>query len=189
VMAYRSYLKRNPVERSLEQEVEFVDNVEKLVLEQDLKYKGNQLQNGSSPFDLVYGEGKYSDTDNTLRIKNQSGSDVVVFLKRIDNGEIIRNHYVRAGTSHTFTKIPNVTCFTKFYYGEDWNPARKVRNVIVGGFDTNEQFVDTEQDLMEFKEYEDDKYFYSSQYEITLETIIIEGEAMHEKKVAASEFF
>lgn len=190
VMGYRSYLKRNPVERNVDQDVEFVDEVETLVHEApESKYKGNQLQNGSSPFDAVYGKGEYADTDNNLSVKNQSGNDVIVFLKRVDNGKIIRNHYVGAGTTFTFTQVPNVICFTKFYYGEDWNPTRKVKEVVAGGFDTNEEFVDTEQDIMEFREYQDGNYFYSSQYEITLETIIIEGEAMKENEVAASEFF
>ena len=58
-----------------------------------------------------------------------------------------------------------------------------------GGFETNEDFVDTEEDIMEFREYEEGNYIYSSQFEITLETIELEGQTMSERKVAASEFF
>ncbi len=190
IMGYRSYLKRNPVEKNVDQEVEFVDKVETLVLEEiKSEYEGNQLPNGDSPFDAVYGKGKYADTKNELRVKNQSGNDVVVFLKRVDNGEIIRNHYIGANSEYTFKKIPNLTCYTKFYYGNDWNPTRKIKNLTAGGFDTEEEFVDAEKDIMEFKEFEDGNYFYSSQFEITLETIITEGQTMQERQVSASEFF
>jgi hypothetical protein len=190
VMGYRSYLKRNPVEKHVDQDIEMVDHVEAMVLEEpESEYNGNQLTNGSSPFDKVYGSGLTSNTSNTLLVKNQSGSDVIVFLKSVDNQQIIRNHYVRAQSQYLIKDIPNLTCYTKFYYGKDWNPTRKVKGILAGGFDTREDFVDTEKDIMEFREYEQGNYIYSSQFEITLETIITEGHTMSEKKVAASEFF
>lgn len=71
VMAYRSYLKRNPVEKQVDQDKEMVDHVEEMVLKKpESEFKGNQLPNGSSPFDKVYGEGYYSDNSNTLLVRN-----------------------------------------------------------------------------------------------------------------------
>ncbi|MCZ2845122.1 MAG: hypothetical protein O2U61_01270 [Candidatus Bathyarchaeota archaeon] len=190
LMAYRSYLKRNPVEKDVDQDTEMVDHVESFVLEEpESEFKGNQLLNGSSPFDKVYGDGQFSDNSNTLLVKNQSGSDVIVFLKTIGSEEVIRNHYIRAHSQYLLQNIPNKTCYTKFYYGKDWNPNRKVKGLVTGGFETNEDFVDTEKDIMEFREYEDGNYIYFSQFEITLETIEVEGQTMSERKVAASEFF
>ena len=84
IMAYRSYLKRNPVEKDVDQDTEMVDHVESMVLEEpESEFKGNQLHNGASPFDKVYGDGQFSDNSNTLLVKNQSDSDVIVFLKTV----------------------------------------------------------------------------------------------------------
>lgn len=190
LMAYQSYLKRNPVVRDVDEEKEFVDSFEETVLEKpESEFKGNQLENGASPFDIIYGKGLSSSTDNTLTIKNQGSNDVVVFLKRFEDDKIIRNHYVRANSEYTFLNVPNSTCYAKFYYGNDWNPNLKTKNEITGGFESNVQFVDTDRDIMKFEVTEDGRYIYSSQFEITLETIETEGQTLQETKVLASEFF
>src|SRR6056297_2512544 len=97
VMAYQSYVKRNPVDKVVDSEPEFVDNVEEIILDlPESEYKGNSLSNGTSPFEILYGPGQHSSTDHSLTIKNQGSSDVVVFLKQINDDQIIRNHYVNA---------------------------------------------------------------------------------------------
>jgi Tfp pilus assembly major pilin PilA len=190
IMAYQSYIKRNPIIKNIDQDKEFVDNIESIVLEKpESEYPGNQLNNGESPFDVVYGKGFTANTDHTLTIKNQSASDVVVFLKRFEDEKIIRNHYVSANSEYTIMNIPNSTCYSKFYYGNDWNPTRIVKEITTGGFDNNEEFIDTDEDIMRFEVTEDANYIYSSQFVITLETIITEGQTLQEKKVSASVFF
>jgi len=190
IMAYQSYIKRNPIVKNIDQDTEFVDNIESIVIEKpDSEYPGNQLNNGESPFDVVYGKGFTANTDHTLTIKNQSASDVVVFLKRFEDEKIIRNHYVGANSEYTIKNIPNSTCYSKFYYGNDWNPTRIVKEITTGGFDNNEEFIDTDEDIMKFEVTEDANYIYSSQFVITLETIITEGQTLQEKKVSASVFF
>ncbi|MGY5846607.1 hypothetical protein ACW6QP_04245 [Salegentibacter sp. HM20] len=190
VMGYQSYVKRNPVEKAVDSEPEFVDNVEEILLDlPESEYKGNSLTNGASPFGILYGPGKHSPTDHTLTIRNQGSSDVVVFLKQIDNDHIIRNHYVNANSVYTFKNIPNATCYVKFYYGNDWNPNLKTKNQVTGGFESDIQFVESPEDLMTFEVTEDEHYIYSAQYEITLETLEIEGQALQEKSVSAAEFF
>ena len=190
IMAYQSYLKRNPIIKDVDNDTEFVDNIESIVLEKPkTQYPGNHLNNGESPFDVVYGKGFTANTDHTLTIKNQSSSDVVVFLKRFEDEEVIRNHYVRANSEYTIRNIPNSTYYSKFYYGNDWNPTRIVKKITAGGFDNNEEFIDTDEDIMKFEVTEDANYIYSSEFVITLETIITEGETLQEKRVMASEFF
>src|SRR5690606_15842227 len=115
-------------------------------------------ENGDSPFDLLYGKGITASTENTLTIKNQGSNDVIVFLKRLEDDKVIRNHYVKANTLYTFINIPNSTCYAKFYYGNDWNPNLKTKNEKTGGFEKNIQFVDAERDLMTFEVTEDDRY-------------------------------
>ncbi len=190
IVAYQSYLKRNPIIKDVDEELDFVDNVENIVVEEpESEFLGNQLSNGESPFSAIYGEGLSDKNDNTLTIKNQSSSDVVVLLKRITDDKIIRNHYVQANSTFTIRNIPNATCYTKYYYGNDWNPNLMVKGVMVGGFDNNQEFVDTNEDIMKFEVYEEGNYIYSSEFQVTLETIITEGQTMTEKNVSASEFF
>lgn len=193
--AYRSYLKRNPAEKDVSEDKEIIDKVEDIVthspLEPKSEYEGNSLANGDSPFAPIYGNGVYRDTDHSLLIKNQGSTDVVVFLVSLDNNRILRNEYVRAKSTFNMTKIPNSTCYVKYYYGENWNPTRKTKNIVTGGFDNNEQFIvsDNLNDIFTFEVEVRGNYIYSNQYEITLETIISEGNAMSRENISASDFF
>ena len=84
-----------------------------------------------------------------------------------------------------------MSCYVKYYYGEDWNPTRVTKETITGGFDTNEQHIisDKPDDILEFKEEADDNYVYYSTYELILETTIETGNTMSEKNLLPSEFF
>ena len=194
-IAYRSYLKRNPNEINLEEDKDLIDKVEEIAvsgpLSKTTEYPGNSLENGSSPFDKLYGKGIYHDTKNSLTAKNQSSSDVVIFLVSVDNHKVIRNEYIKAHSSYELTRIPNMSCYVKYYYGENWNPTRVTKDIITGGFDTNEQHIisDKPDDILEFKEEADNDYVYYSTYELILETIIEEGNTMSEKNLLPSEFF
>ena len=66
----------------------------------------------------------------------------------------------------------------KFYYGNDWNPNLKTKSKVTGGFESDIQFVESPEDLMSFEVTEDEHYIYSAQYEITLETLEIEGQTL-----------
>ena len=77
---YRSYIKRNPIERNVEQTEDITDKFEAMTLDIKSEYSGNSLKNGDSPFDNLNGKGKYFNTNNSLLIKNQGSSDLVIFL-------------------------------------------------------------------------------------------------------------
>lgn len=194
-IAYRSYLKRNPNEKNLEENIGIIDKVEEIAVSGPLsktsEYLGNNLENGSSPFDELYGKGIYHDTQNTLSVKNQSSSDVVIFLVSVDNDRVIRNEYIKAHSSYDLTKIPNSSCYVKYYYGQDWNPTRITKDIMTGGFDNNEQHVisNNPDDILKFKEEGDGNYVYYSVYELILETMIETGNTMSEKNISPSEFF
>lgn len=193
--SYRSYLKRNPIEKNLEEETDVVDVVEEVItsspLEPISEYQGNSLEDGASPFDALYGKGKYAKTSHSLTIKNTGNTDVVVFLVSLDNDKVIRNEYVRARSSFEMTNLPEATCYVKYYYGENWNPTRKTKDVTTGGFDNAEQHIISNQpnDRFTFKTELKGDYIYSSNYVITLETIHTEGTSMSEEKIRPSEFF
>jgi hypothetical protein len=112
-------------------------------------------------------------------------------LIRTSDNKIIRNEYVKGHSEYKMTKVPNSLCSTKYYYGKDWNPTRKIKDNVVGGFDNDEQFVisDKPDDLLKFEVKEDGQYIYYSTFTVTLETQIIEGNAMQERNLKPSEFF
>lgn len=193
--SYRSYLKRNPVEKSLEQERDIIDKIENVVttgpLEPVSLYEGNRLENGASPFDALYGKGVYAKTQHSLTIRNTGNTDVIVFLVTRGGHKVLRNEYVRANSSFELTNIPESTCYVKYYYGENWNPTRRTRDVLTGGFDNNEQHIISNEptDIFSFREEVKGDFIYSSNYIITLETIEKEGSTMSEVRIGASEFF
>lgn len=193
--AYRSYLNRNPVEKNVDEEVETIDQIEEIIssgpLSPKSEYLDNSLENGTSPFDKLYGKGKYSKTKHSLLVNNQGNSDVIIFLIDLKTEKVIRNEYIQAGTSFEFTKVPESKCYVKYYYGKDWNPTRLTKNIITGGFDNNEQFVvsDNPSDIFEFITEEKGDYIYYSNYTLTLETIVEYGNTMSEEKVSPNEFF
>lgn len=190
--AYSSYLKRNPIEKDVDYDKDIIDKVETIVAEEPIsEYIGNKLENGSSPFDELYGKGVYSVTRHSLKIINSGSSDVIVMLIDKEEDIMIRNQYVQAKSEYEMKKIPNSICYTKYYYGKDWNPERKTKGTITGGFDNDEQFVISDKlgDILTFQVTSDEQYTYSSNFEITLETRIIEGKAMQERSLKPSEFF
>lgn len=193
--AYRSYLKRNPYYRNVEEQKDVVDMIEEVMVSGPLsevsRYKGNRLKNGTSPFDELYGKGIYSDTKNSLLVVNQGSSDLVIFLVLDGSDKIIRNEYINAHSSFDMTQIPNSTCYIKYYYGHDWNPTRKTREIITGGFESDEQYVvsDNPNDILSFDKKIQGDYFYYSSYELTLETTKVEGSTMSQENVNASDFF
>ena len=193
--AYRSYINRNPIEKNVDEESQIIDHIEEVVTSGPLnpksEYLDNTLENGSSPFDRLYGKGKYSNTKHSLLVNNQGNSDVIIFLFNLKSDKAIRNEYIQAGTSFEFTKVPESECYVKYYYGKDWNPTRITKNVVTGGFDNNEQFEvsDNPSDIFEFLREEKGNYIYYSNYTLTLETMVEYGNTMSEEKVSPTEFF
>lgn len=192
IFAYSSYLKRNPIEKDIDYDNDIIDKVENIVAEVPVsEYLGNKLENGASPYDELYGKGVYAETRHSLKITNSGSTDVIVMLIEKSADKMIRNEYVQAKSEYEMTKIPNSICYKKYYYGQDWNPNRKTKGVITGGFDNTEQFVISDKlgDILMFQVTKDEQYTYSSNFEITLETRIIEGKAMQERSLKPSEFF
>lgn len=190
--AYSSYLKRNPIEKAVDYDKDIIDKVETVVVEEPVsEFLGNMLKNGASPYDELYGKGVYSETQHSLKIINSGSTDVIVMLIEKEGDKMIRNEYVQAKSEYNMTKIPNSICYTKYYYGLDWNPDRKTKGIVTGGFDNEEQFVISDKlgDMLMFQVKNDGQYTYSSNFEITLETQIIEGKAMQERSLKPSEFF
>ena len=108
-------------------------------VETESKYKGNQLPNGSSPFDGCFGKGKYSG-QAWIKFDNSNASDAIVCLININSEKTIRNEYIKAGTSYKMSNVPTGTYYIKVYYGNDWNPTKNNFCETFGAFDSDEHF-------------------------------------------------
>lgn len=90
---------------------------------------------GDRPYQAFYGRGRYdSNTQNSLRIKNGSSCDAVVFLESM-NEKKARHVYIRKDESFTMTQIPGGKYIIKIMHGNSWNPDKyNGENAPKGGF-------------------------------------------------------
>jgi hypothetical protein len=119
------------------------------------EYKGNQLKNGSSPFDECFGKGVYSG-NATLTIKNGSGSDAIVCLYSISLDRTIRNEYVQKNSNFTMDNIAQGSYKIRVFFGNDWNPTCENACGTKGDFDSDVDF--SEFDQKQFFEDNEDGY-------------------------------
>lgn len=153
-------------------------------IHKESEYKGNQLSNGSSPFDDCFGKGQYAGP-SWITFKNSNKSDAVVCLVRVSSGKTIRNEYIRAGTNFTMKQIPIGTYYLKVYYGNDWNPTKENFCGTQGAFDSDEHFSKSDK-YSDYIEIENSEYSYTTG-EITLYTVAHGN--MSSSPMSASEFF
>lgn len=104
------------------------------------KYAGNQLRNGSSPLDNCFGRSRYAGPAWVNFKNDNNDTDAIVCLARTRDNKVIRNEYIRAGTSFRMSRIPAGSYYLKVFYGRDWNPKRRSACGTKGYFDTNQRF-------------------------------------------------
>ena len=125
-------------------------------IHKESEYKGNQLQNGSSPFDACFGKGIYSGKA-TLTIKNGADTDAIVCLYSISKKRTIRNEYVRKNSSFRMDNIAQGNYKIRVLYGNDWNPTLENACGSKGYFESDLSF--SEFDRTEF--FEDNNKGYT----------------------------
>jgi len=103
------------------------------------EYKGNQLSNGASPFDRCFGKGKYSG-QAWIKFDNSNSSDAIVNLVNVYSEKVIRNEYIKAGSTYKMSNVPSGTYYLKVYYGNDWNPTKTNFCGTLGAFDSEVHF-------------------------------------------------
>ncbi len=126
------------------------------------KYKGNQLQNGASPFDSCFGKGIYDGNAN-LTIKNGARTDAIVCLYSISMNKTIRNEYVCKNSSFRMDKIPQGTYKIRVFYGNDWNPELENPCGVKGYFDSD----------VHFSEFDRTEYFENGYNGYTVATVTL----------------
>lgn len=76
---------------------------------------------GDRPYKSTYGKGNYDgESLNSLKIKNGSDTDAVVFLERL-NGKKVRHVFIGKGDNFTMTQIPGGKYIIKVMQGNVWN--------------------------------------------------------------------
>jgi len=144
-------------------------------------YIGNQLQNGSSPFDDCFGKGIYSG-NAILKIKNGASSDAIVCLYSISKSKTIRNEYVQKNTSFTMDNISQGSYKIKVFYGNNWNPELENPCGTIGFFESD----------VNFSEFDGTEYFEDSYEGYTIASITlytVEGGNATTSMISQSDFF
>jgi hypothetical protein len=125
-------------------------------------YKGNQLQNGTSPLNNCFNYVEYGG-NVTLTIKNGSSSDAIICLYNVGKGRTVINEYVRKNTNHTINHIRQGNYKIRVLYGNDWNPT------ITNSCGTNGNF---ESDVS-FSEFDSPEYFTDNETGYSTVTITL----------------
>ena len=148
------------------------------------QYKGNQLVNGSSPFDRCFGKGKYSG-QAWIKFDNSNASDALVSLVNVNSEKTIRNEYIKAGSTYKMSNVPTGTYYIKVYYGSDWNPTKINFCGTTGAFDSDEHFSKSD-DSNDYIEISNSASGYST-WTITLYSVA--NGNMSTQPTNASDFF
>jgi len=155
------------------------------------KFKGNQLVNGTSPYDSFFGKGSYDDNSlHKIKFKAAKYSDVIVCLVNLSNNKIIRNEYIRQGETFEMTKIPDGTYYLKSIYGNDWNPNKMIfNNQVQGAFDTDLSFSKSDDitDRFLFSQKKTADGISYATYEVTLH--LVKHGNMESERINENEFF
>lgn len=105
------------------------------------------------------GRGQHADA-NELVVKNSSGRDAVVRIRRPSMRSVVRTAFVRTETVSTISRIPDGTYEVLFMFGEDWVPR-------LGRFCTGPSYSRFD-DLFEF----DPAYDRYVSWEVTLHPVV-----------------
>ena len=155
------------------------------------KWKGNSLENGTSPYTSIFGEGIYDYRSKCwLKFKNGNSTDAIACLVNYYSGTTIRNSYIRAGTNCTMSNLPEGIYKVKVFYGKDWNPEKTFKNgSIKGGFenDVNYSLSDNPSDLIHINITVTTQRISYTTGEITLYTV--KNGNMNQRNINSDEFF
>jgi len=155
------------------------------------KWKGNSLENGSSPYNSYFGDGIYDYRSKCwITFKNGNSSDAIACLVNSFTGTTIRNSYIKAGTNYNMSNLPEGIYKVKVFYGKDWNPEKIINNgSIKGGFDTDLNFSlsDNPKDLIQINITETSQGISYTTGEITLYTV--KNGNMNQRNIDSNEFF
>jgi hypothetical protein len=141
--------------------------------------------NGFSPYDRYFGKGVYDNSArNSLSIKTPVNRDIVFLLVDVYSKQVVRNEFIRAGSTFELTGIPYGTYSFKYFSGNKWSDDYPVNNgQYKGGFTKNGNFSKSDKwsDNMTFRRG------YSGSYSLTLTALV--GGNLETESTTENDFF
>lgn len=107
--------------------------------EAEISYINNYLATGSQPYADRYGwNGRFEEC--AITVVSSADQDVVVIIKKWDKSGPVAGHaYIRKESSYTINLHPG-TYQAFFYRGIGWDPNKKRKNGLTGGFVSGENY-------------------------------------------------
>lgn len=130
ISSYEEFMKRHPMSKYIPQVKEALNHAK--------SYIDNRLDNGSTPYEDVFGTNLTTGNSSISVISPRQ--DIVVIIQSEDfNGLVVAHAYVRKGEDYVFN-LPDGTYLTSFYSGTGWNPDKKIGR-CQGAFVDGEYFM------------------------------------------------
>jgi curved DNA-binding protein CbpA len=145
------------------------------------------INNFDSPYSNYFGEEVYDrGSKNSITVNSTENAEVVVCLvNKKDVNKTIRNQYMNRGTTFKMNNIPDGNYFLKVYFGNNWDPKKKLNNnKVTGGFKDELGFVilngGKESLIMQQKNLGNSTSY--SSYEIIIDPFKDQGEKINEEQ-------
>lgn len=110
------------------------------------------IDNLDSPFDGVFGEGRYEWLTSNSIFVDVPSSDAVICLQQLDPPyRTIRNEFIFGGNSFSFSNVPFGRYRVKVYEGAKWSTNnRLLGGAVKGGFSQHPHFYSVERQPIVF---------------------------------------
>jgi curved DNA-binding protein CbpA len=124
------------------QAVEIQASMEQISKKNKLASQLARIQDLDSPFDNLFGEGRYIWLSPNEIVVANNFSDAVICLEDDSvPANTIRNEYVYKGTAFILRDLPNGKFRFKIYTGKNWDKKKQYRDrKQLGGFTSEEQY-------------------------------------------------
>ena len=154
------------------------------------KTKSLSISTSDSPYEKYFGgdADSYSSRSAILVQNNLEHEVIVCLVEHKEPLRTVRNEYIEPGDSYRFTSIPTGTYYIKAYFGNIWQPTKKMNEgKILGGFENEAGFFksDDRKNLYEISEKISGDNLVYFNYEIMLSKIFDEKS----KGISEKEFF
>ena len=148
------------------------------------------ISTSDSPYEKYFGgdADSYDSRSSIFVNNNLLHGAIVCLVETKEPHHTIRNEYIEPGSSYRFASLPDGIYYIKAYFGNIWQPAKKMNGgTISGGFEKEEGFFksdDKKNQYKIFQSYSGDNLVYTN-YEIILSKIF----ESKSKEISEKEFF
>lgn len=154
------------------------------------KTKTPVISTSDSPYEKHFGGDLDSyDSRSTILVQNNLAHEAIVCLVQTSEPfRTIRDEYIEPGSTYRFTSIPDGSYYIKAYFGNIWQPSKKMNaGTVTGGFEKEAGFfksTDKKNTYDVYQKISGDNLVYAN-YEIMLSKIFDEKS----REISEEEFF